>query len=124
MLGYFLVAILACSSADKFGPGYLGGSFRSLEPWEGGLNLVGFSRRMGLELLFLLGAFLEDTWRMLWGLEAVERRVRQMALLWGSRNRGIIAAAEDIMLVLMDVLDCSSVAELFSLSTTFLPVVI
>jgi len=89
IFGYFFVFCAAACSADNCGPGYLGGSFRSLAPWEGGLNLVGFSRTRALE------DFLGALWEALRiAKEEVEEvvdaiRVRQIAPRWGRRNRGI-----------------------------------
>ena len=48
--GYFFFLCLAAASADSWGPGYRGGSLRNRAPWDGGLNLAGFSRTSGLEL--------------------------------------------------------------------------
>jgi hypothetical protein len=55
---------------------------------------VGFSRTMGFELEGFFGALI-DAWRMDWEIGDM-KRVRQMALRCGSKNRGI-AAAEDIV---------------------------
>ena len=93
ILGYFFVCILTFSSADRSGPGYRGASFRSLEPCEGGTNLVGFSRTRALEG-FLLGA-LVDAWRMFRDWDGIVKRVLQIAPRWGRRNRGI-ATVEDM----------------------------
>jgi hypothetical protein len=98
MLGYFFVFIFSFSSADRSGPGYRGASFLSLEPWDGGTNLVGFSRTRGLELevpvRFLDG--LVDAWRTMRDWAGVVNRVRQIVPLWGSRNRGM-TAVEDML---------------------------
>ena len=92
IVGYFFVCCLACSSADNWGPGYLGGSFRIRDPWEGGLNLVGFSRTNGLELLEPFFTLFE-AWRMIVpevvGVGDRDNRVRHIVPLWGRRNRGI-----------------------------------
>jgi len=77
MFGYFFVFCIACSAGDNWGPGYLGGSFRSLAGCDGGLNLAGFSRTRGLEG-FLAGVFFE-AWRTFRGVaDGAARRVRHI----------------------------------------------
>jgi hypothetical protein len=64
-----------------------------LEPCDGGLNFVGFSRTRGFDAALGL---LVEAWRMVRG--ALARRVRQMAPPWGRRKRGIVvdmAVAEE-----------------------------
>jgi hypothetical protein len=91
ILGYFFVAWRACSSADSCGPGYRGASFRGREPWEGGLNLAGFSRTRGFGARGVdffdngLEAFFEAC-RTFCG---AAKRERQIELPWGSKKRGI-----------------------------------
>lgn len=66
---------------------------RGLEPCDGGLNFVGFSRTRGFDAALGL---LVEAWRMVRG--ALARRVRQMAPPWGRRKRGIVvdmAVAEE-----------------------------
>jgi hypothetical protein len=93
--GYFFVFCLACSSADNWGPGYLGVSFGSLAPWDGGLNLFGFSRTKGFEDI-LVEVFL-DAWRMLRDeADGMERRAVHIQPRRGSRKRGI-AVVGDMM---------------------------
>jgi hypothetical protein len=78
--GYLLVFCAASSSADSRGPGYLGASLGNLDPCDGGLNFVGFSRTSGFDglELFLGAAFLE-AWRMAWDVvEGAGRRARHM----------------------------------------------
>jgi hypothetical protein len=97
MLGYFFVFCLASSSSDKWGPGYRGPSLRSRAGWDGGVNLEGFSRTRGFDFDFefefefeLKFFFLLEALRIVREVEVgIERRVRQIALLCGSRNRGI-----------------------------------
>lgn len=48
ILGYFLFLRASLSTGEIVGPGYWRGAFLSRAGWEGGLNLVGFSRRIGL----------------------------------------------------------------------------
>jgi hypothetical protein len=87
--GYFFVLCLAAASADNWGPGYLGGSLRSREPWDGGLNLVGFSRMRGLELLEG-GLVTFEACRIVREVDdGIGRRVLHITPRWGSKNRGI-----------------------------------
>jgi hypothetical protein len=76
-VGYFLRFCNDFSSAESSGPGYLGAVLGRLDPWEGGLNLVGFSRTMGLESV--LGEAFFEAWRMVWKVvNGVGRRARHM----------------------------------------------
>jgi len=89
IFGYFFVLCLAISSSDNWGPGYLGPSLRSRAGWDGGVNLEGFSRTRGLEFEVDV-FFLFEALRIVRDVEeGVERRVRHIAPLCGSRNRGI-----------------------------------
>ena len=89
IFGYFFDFCLAISSADNWGPGYLGASLRSRAGWDGGLNFEGFSRTRGLDFeLFFLFEALRIVREVGVGIES---RVRHIELLCGSRNRGIDA---------------------------------
>ena len=105
--GYSLLLWAFISTSERGppwcrGPDLLG----SLEPWEGGLNLVGFSRTTGFWPLSFappllpprLPPGLEEEYSR--GVEGVRMAVLPHALpIWGRRNRGI-AVVEDIVLVL------------------------
>jgi hypothetical protein len=89
IFGYFLDFCLAISSSDSCGPGYLGPSLRSRAGWDGGVNLEGFSRTRGLDFESF---FWFEALRIVRKVEeGIGRRVRHIALLCGSRNRGIDA---------------------------------
>jgi hypothetical protein len=77
IVGYFLRSCNDFSSAESSGPGYLGAVFGRLDPWEGGLNLVGFSRAKGLKPG--LGEALFEARRMVWKVvDGAGRRARHM----------------------------------------------
>jgi hypothetical protein len=89
IFGYFFVFCLATSSSDNWGPGYLGASLRSRAGWDGGVNLDGFSRTRGLDFELEV-FFLFEALRIARDVdEGFGRRVRHIAPLCGSRNRGI-----------------------------------
>lgn len=89
IFGYFFVVCLAISSSDNWGPGYRGPCLRSRAGWDGGVNLEGFSSTSGFDFEFEFFFWFEAL-RIVWEVEAgIERRVRHIALLCGSRNRGI-----------------------------------
>ena len=80
ILGYFFVACAAFCSSVIWGPAYWyrGGPFEILEPWEGGLNLAGFSRTRGFPGFAFVVA-LRTNWFL------------QIAPVCGRRNLGIVA---------------------------------
>ena len=52
MCGYRFVFCASSSGCDNGGPGYCRGRVRvNLEGWDGGLNLAGFSRTLGLDVV-------------------------------------------------------------------------
>lgn len=109
IFGYFFVSCAAFCSADSWGPGYLGASARSRRPWEGGLNLVGFSRTRGLELLLEL---LEALRMSMEALEGCATRVRHIAPPCGNRNRGMEAVGGIVSVFGFNLSDCSQSSNL------------
>jgi hypothetical protein len=98
ILGYFFVCCAFTSASERRGPGYRGGSLRSLEPWEGGLNFAGFSRtrvldcpKFGVKFGFR-GTFWEALRMALAIVELDTLLDFQIEPLCGSRKRGMEAA--------------------------------
>jgi len=98
ILGYFFVCCAFTSASERRGPGYRGGSLRSFEPWEGGLNFAGFSRMGGLGcpklgVKFGFRGALWEALRMVLAIAEVDTVLDfQIELLCGSRKRGMEAA--------------------------------
>lgn len=86
IFGYFLLACRAFSSSLRAGPGYRGASLRRRWPWDGGVNLVGFSRTrgpLGLGELLAAGLALVEAARK------EEGRARHAGSPRGRRKRGM-----------------------------------
>jgi hypothetical protein len=94
MLGYCFVCWAFTSVSESRGPGYLGGSLRSFEPCEGGLNFAGFSRTGVLGCpKFGFGVAFCEALRIDFAITKLDTVLDfQIELLWGSRNRGMEVA--------------------------------
>ena len=92
MLGYFFVLCSVFCSPVSCGPYWRGICCFSLLPWEGGLNLAGFSRTRGFEVL---AEAYRQVGKVRWDIcgrfTSLGNRLDESRCPRGRRKRGIVA---------------------------------